>query len=151
MIQELIVKETNFDKARKVIRKTTDKEIIFTSPNDELNRKVLEKENINILLIEQKERKDRAKQRDSGFNQVMANLAKKKKVEIGILLDEILESEGKEKSQIIGRHIQNIKLCNKNKIKMKFISLSKKSKRDAHDLKAVGTALGMPTNMIKNL
>ena len=150
-MKEILIGENNFEKARKSIKQNKDKEIIFTSSNDELNRKVLEKENIKILLIKQKERRDRAKQRDSGFNQVMANLAKKKKVEIGIALDEILESRGKEKSQIIGRHIQNIKLCNKNKIKMKFISLSEKSKRNAHDLKAVGTVLGMPTNMIKNL
>ncbi len=91
-------------------------------------------------------RKDRQKQRDSGFNHVLAKLAKKKNVAIGINLDEIIES--KEKAKILARIEQNIKLCNKNKLHMKFIS---KKKRNDYDLKALGLVLGMPTWMTKKL
>ena len=148
MKNHILIQESTFERARKAIRDNKGKKIIFTNNNDELNRKILEKENIDILLINQSGRKDRQKQRDSGFNHVLAKLAKKKDVAIGINLDEIIKSKSKERAKILARIEQNIKLCNKNKLYMKFIS---KKKRDDYDLKALGLVLGMPTWMTKNL
>ena len=149
MKNTIIIQENNFNKIRQKIKSNPSKTIIFSSDNDELNRKVLEKEKINILLINQAGRKDRQKQRSSGFNQVLAKLAKKNNVEIGINLDEIIKSKGESKRKILARIKQNIKLCNKNKLKMKFIS--QKYQRDIYDLKALGLVLGMPTWMTKSL
>ncbi len=148
MKKHVLIRESTFEKARKKIRENKGKEIIFSSDNDELNRKVLEKEKIDILLLNQSNRKDRAKQRDSGFNQVLAKIAKKKNIVIGINLDEIIESKGKKKTEILGRVRQNIALCNKNKIYMRFISTKNK---DSYDLRALGLILKMPTWMTKNL
>lgn len=149
MKNHILIQENNFEKARKDIRDNKGKKIIFSSNNDELNRKVLEKEKIDILFLSQSHRKDRQKQRESGFNQVLAKIAKKKNVTIGINLNEIIDSKKKEKSKILGRVRQNIKLCNKNKLNMKFIE--QKNKRNNYDLKALGLVLGMPTWMTKNL
>ena len=146
---DIIIEENNFDKARKLIKENKDKKIIFTSNDDELNRKILEKENIEILLLNQEGKKDFQKQRNSGFNQVMAKLAQKKNVVLGINFDEIINSEEKQKAVILARVMQNIKLCNKNRLKMKFIQ--KNNKRNSFDLKSLGLILGMPTNMIKEL
>ena len=146
----VLIQEENFDKIRKKIKDSKGKTIVFSSNNDVLNRKVLEKEQINTLLLNLSNKKDRLKQRDSGLNQVLAKIAKKNNIKIGINLDEIINSKGKSKSEILGRIKQNIKLCNKNKLKMKFISL-KKNERDIYDLKALGLVLGMPTWMTKNL
>jgi RNase P/RNase MRP subunit p30 len=148
-MEQMFIQEDNFDKARKQINENKGKIIIFSSNDDELNRKILEKENINILLINQKERKDFQKQRNSGFNQVLAKIAKKKGIVIGINFDELIKSETKEKSEIIARIRQNVKICNKNKVKMKFIS--KSSKRNTIDLQALGLTFGMPTWMTKDL
>ena len=148
-MNHVLISEDNFDKARKLIKENKDKKIIFTSDDDELNRKILEKENIEILLLNQEGRKDFQKQRNSGFNQVMAKLAQKKNVIIGINLDEIINSEEKQKTVILARVMQNIKICNKNKLKMKFIQ--KDQRRNIFDLKSLGLILGMPTNMIKEL
>ena len=104
---------------------------------------------INILLLNQTERKDKLKQRNSGLNHVLAKIAKKNNISIGINLDEIIES--KEKSKILARISQNIKLCNKSKLKMKFIYIKEKNKRNLHDLKSLGLVLGMPTWMTKTL
>ena len=82
---------------------------------------------------------------------VLAKLAKKSNVGIGINFDEIVNSTGLKKSEILARVGQNIRLCNKNKIKMKFISFRKENERNIHDLKALGLVLGMPTWMTKNL
>ena len=148
-MSQIIIQESNFEKARRKIRENKNKEIIFTSDNDDLNRKILEKEKISILLLNQSNRKDRAKQRDSGLNQVLVKIAKKKKISIGINFDEIIESS--EKIEILSRIKQNIKLCNKNKVQMKFVISKEKNKRNLHNLKSLGLILGMPTWMTKNL
>ena len=155
-----IIKEQTFEKIRKKVKETIfskkigqnqnhkeSKEIVFSSDNDDLNRKILEKLPINILLINLAQRRDRLKQRDSGLNHVLAKIAKKNKITIGINLDELIEAKDKEK--IIARIKQNIKLCNKNKVKMKFIQ--QKNKRNIYDLKSLGLILGMPTWMTKGL
>lgn len=148
-MEQILIQEDNFDKARKQIKENSNKEIIFSSNEDETNRKVLEKEDIKILLLNQTGKKDFQKQRNSGFNQVLAKIAKKKDVIIGINLEEIIISNGKEKARILARIRQNIKICNKNKVNMRFISLT--HKRDILDLKSLGLVLGMPTDMIKYL
>lgn len=144
----ILISGKDFNEARKKIRENKGKEIIFTSDDDELARKVLEKEAISMLLINQEGRKDKVKQRSSGFNQVLSKLAKKKNVIIGINLDEILKAGEEEKAEMLARVRQNVKLCNKKKLKMEFIS---KEARNQYDLKALGLALGMPTWMTKDL
>ncbi|PIO07202.1 hypothetical protein COU59_03610 [Candidatus Pacearchaeota archaeon CG10_big_fil_rev_8_21_14_0_10_34_12] len=151
MSNQIFLTEKNFSKLKEEIRKNKGKEIIFSSDDDNLNRKVLEKLPIDILLINLKERKDFQKQRSSGFNHVLAKIAKKGNVTIGINLDEILNSEEKKKAEILSRIRQNVTLCNKNMVKMKFISQKEKGRRDSHDLRALGLVLGMPTWMTKKL
>jgi len=153
MKEKIIIQEISFEKARKRIRENQEKTIVFSSDDNELNRKILEKESIKILLINEKDRKDFQKQRNSGFNHILAKIAKKKNILIGINFDEILESTNKQKAQIIARVKQNIMLCNKNKIQMKFISQKEKTKRNIYDLKSLGLVLGMPTwmtSLLKN-
>ena len=140
-----ILTATTFEKTRNLI-KSVKSPIVFTSDDDELNRKVLEKLPIKILLINQKGRKDFQKQRNSGLDSPMAKAAKKNKITIGINLKEILEADNKEKAKILARIKQNIKLCNKNKLNMVFLPKI----RDSHSLKALGLVLGMPTFMTKH-
>lgn len=150
-MKTILIKENEFMKAREKIRKNNGKIIIFSSDSDELNRKVLEKEKINILLINQAGREDFQKQRNSGLNHVLAKIAKKNNVSIGINFEEIVNSKAKEKSIILARTEQNIRLCNKNKLKMKFIFIEEKSKMEIYDIKSLGIVLGMPTWMTKSL
>jgi ribonuclease P/MRP protein subunit RPP1 len=138
----------NFEKIRKTIRENKNKRIVFFSDSDELNRKILEKEKIDILLLRMKERKDFSKQRNSGFNFVLAKLAKKNNVTIGIDFDEILNSKEKERAKILARIKQNIEICNKNNLKMKFITSKEKN---SSEMVALGLVLGMPTKMTKHL
>ncbi len=142
-----IINETSFDKVRKIIQKA-EGEKVFSSNDDELNRKVLEKLGIDVLLLNLSGRRDRLKQRDSGFNQVLAKIAKKNNVIIGINFDEIIESKNEKREKILARVKQNIRLCNKNKLKMKFIIQEKENERNIYDLRAFGLVLGMPTWMI---
>ena len=149
MLEQAIIYENTFEKARKLINENKTKTIIFSSNDDELNRKILEKLQIHILLINLSGKKDFQKQRDSGFNQVLAKIAKEKNVAIGINFDEIIQSS--EKPKILARLKQNIKLCNKNKLKMKFIIQNPENQRDIYELKSFGAVLGMPTWMTKEV
>jgi len=146
---QILIQETDFQKARNRIREAEKqgKQVIFSSKDDELNRKILEKEKIDVLLLQLSDRRDKQKQRDSGFNQVMAKAAKKGDVSIGINFNEIINAGTKEKANIIARIRQNIILCNKNKLKMVFFPELK----DKYDLKSLGLVLGMPTWMTKNI
>jgi RNase P/RNase MRP subunit p30 len=149
---QILLIQTDFNKLKNEIKKAKEdkKEIIFTSDNDELNRKVIEKLPVDILLINLKNRKDFQKQRNSGFNSVMAKILKKKGIIIGINLDEIIEETNKKrKAEIIARIKQNIVLCNKNKIKMRFIAKREQNRKDIYDLKSLGIVLEMPTWMTK--
>jgi RNase P/RNase MRP subunit p30 len=146
-MEQIILREENFSRLKELIKKNSDKEIIFNSDNDDLNLKVLEKLNISILLINLEGRKDFAKQRNSGFNQVMAKFAKKNEIVIGINLDEIVSS--KDKVRILARLRQNVEICNRNNVQMKFVG--QKISRDNYDLKALGLVLKMPNWMTKEL
>jgi len=143
-MEQIFIHEKDFSKTRDLIRKNKGKKIVFSSDDDELNRKILEKEKIDILLLILKDRKDRQKQRESGLDHVMAKLAKKNSVVLGINFSEILEARGKNKAKILARISQNIKICNKNKLKMVFL---KTQERNPYDLKSLGLVLGMPTWM----
>jgi len=147
-MEYLLLKETNFSKLKSKIKKNPGKKIAFTSENDDLNRKVLEKLPIDIFLINQKSRKDFQKQRESGLNHVLAKIAKEKGIQIGINLDEIIESHGKEKAKILARVLQNIKICKKHGVQMQFVS---SKKQNLPSLKSLGLSLGMPTWMIGKL
>ena len=148
MKEKIFLTEKDFSKLREQIKKNRGKEIVFSSDDDELNRKILEKEKIDILLLNLKEKRDRQKQRESGFDHVMAKLAKKNGVAIGINFDEIINSHGKNKADILARIRQNVKICNKEKLKMVFL---KAKEKNIYDLKSLGLVLGMPTWMTKNL
>ncbi|MBL7058921.1 hypothetical protein ISS08_00500 [Candidatus Pacearchaeota archaeon] len=147
-MENILISEKTFEKARKIIKENKGKNIIFTSENDDLNRKILEKEKIAFLLLNQKNRKDFAKQRNSGLNQVLIKIAKKNGTSIAINLEEIIKSNSKEKAKIISRIIQNIKLCNKYHVQMKFFFEKQFLKNN--ESKAFGSILGMPTWMTKN-
>lgn len=146
-----LIKETKFERARKEIAEAYREKlkVVFSGDDDDLNRKILEKEKIDFLLINLGGRKDFQKQRNSGFNQVFAKLAKKNDVVIGINLDEIIDSDKIEKPRILARLRQNIKLCSKNKLKMKFFG--QRHQRNIYDLKSLGLILGMPTIMTRGL
>ncbi len=114
----MIINSKDINEVRKLIQKAKkenpEESIIVRAQDEEFNRKILEMKEVNILLSpEMHERKDFLKQRDSGLNEVLCNIAAKNKIRIGIALEEIIKKQGKEKAIILARIIQNIKLCKK--------------------------------------
>ena len=147
-METIFIHEKDFSKARDLIRKNRGKKLVFSSDDDELARKILEKEDVQIYMPILFYKKDRQKQRESGLDHVMAKIAKKKNILIGINLREIISARGTKKAEILARISQNIKICNKNKLKMVFLDFGEKN---VYDLKSFGLVLGMPTWMTKEL
>ncbi len=142
----MITTEKDFNKLKNIIKK--EKEIkIFYSEDDELNRKVIEKLPIKVLSISLENRKDFLKQKNSGLNQVLAKIMKKKEIRLGIFIDELVESREKEK--ILGRLKQNIFLCKKENLNFSFIE--QKNKKSIQELKALLSVLKAPTKMTSKI
>lgn len=142
-----ILTEKNFSRLREFVKRERGKEIIFTSNDDDLNRKVAEKLPVQIILIPLEGRRDYTKQRDSGLNEVIAKILKKNKIALGFDVKELINSKNKER--VLARLKQNIELCKRLKVQIKFIY--DENKHDLVDLKSLGLVLGMPTWMAKNL
>lgn len=93
--------------------------VVVEGGSDIINRAVLEDKRVDILLSPEKNRKnDLLYVRDSGLNHVLCKLAHKNKIAIGFNFSDVIKS--KEREVLIGRMMQNIKLCRKYKVDMVF-------------------------------
>ena len=120
----------NLSEAQKQILKSqNEKPIIVKSQTLEFNRAILEYGKFNVLLSPEKHSekpKDKPKALDSGLNHVLAKIAAKNKIAVGIEIQEISNLEKKEKAQRLARIKQNIKICRKAKCQFAIINYKDK-------------------------
>jgi RNase P/RNase MRP subunit p30 len=145
-MERIILTETEFNRLKLKVKENKGKEIIFSSKDDELNRKVSEKLPVSGIMVSLEDRKDYMKQRNSGLNEVMAKILKKKALSLYFDFDEIFNSKNKER--IFARIKQDIELCSRVHVQIKFIL--GKVKRDKSEIKSFFASLGAPTWMVKN-
>lgn len=120
-----MISTTNLNELRKQIqkvKKSSNQPIIIKAQSPDFNRKAFENPDIDIIIdLENHDRKDYMKQRDSGLNEVLCKLAKKNNIKIGINLENIIKSNKKQKAILLSRIIQNIKLCKKTNTPLKIL------------------------------
>ncbi|MBS3083301.1 hypothetical protein J4423_00695 [Candidatus Pacearchaeota archaeon] len=113
-----MINTTNIEEAKKLLKKEETPKIVL-SQNDEFNRKILEHGKFDILLSpETGQRKNKIRQTDSGLNHVLAKIANKNNLAIGLNLEEIKKLEPKSKAERLSKIRQNIKICRKAKTKL---------------------------------
>jgi ribonuclease P/MRP protein subunit RPP1 len=108
------------------------------------NRKLAENKKIDILLNPEKgSKKDNLHYKNSGLDQVVCKLANRNKIAIGFSFSEFLNSNNR--SELLGRMTQNVKLCRKYKVKIVVASFAKNKyeMRDIKDLLAFCRVIGM--------
>ncbi|MBU3941592.1 MAG: hypothetical protein KKF74_01635 [Nanoarchaeota archaeon] len=135
----LIADSKNIIKAKKQA-----KIVIYKSTGND--RPTIEKSRPNVVFgLEIIAARDSMHSRNSGLNQVLCKLANKNNVMIGFSFSSLLNTDGKLRSQILGRMMQNIKLCRKYKVKTAISSFAEKPyyMRPCPDLKSVFISLGM--------
>lgn len=138
-----MINNNNLEQVKRLLKNEQSPKIVLAQ-NDEFNRKVLEYGKLDILLsIEKGNRKNKLRQEDSGLNHILAKIACKNKISIGIDLDEISKLEKKEKAERLSKIIQNIKICRKSKTK---VAIKTKDHQRARDFL---TEFGASTNQIK--
>ncbi|MBI1972725.1 hypothetical protein HYS50_01840 [Candidatus Woesearchaeota archaeon] len=117
---------------------------IVEGTTEEKNRTAVENKQVDILLApERAGKKDKFTQRDSGLNHVLCALAKKNDIAIGFSFSDLLNSL--HRAIVLGRMMQNVRLCRKYKVRMVVASFAKNpwEMRSAHDLFAFAQVLGM--------
>jgi len=141
-----IITNSKITEALKEIDKLKQKgeKIIVLSQDDEFNRKILESKKIDIFLInEDLENKDYSKQRNSGLNEVLAELASKNSIKIGVDLEKIIKKDKKEQAKSLARLTQNILLC--KKAKTDLIIFQKNKLKNKRAIQSLLLTLGLDT------
>lgn len=101
----------NIEEAKKMI-KLAKSPIIILGQDPTFNRKLLEYGKFNVLMSpERLEKNSSLKQSNSGLNEILARIAKKNKISIGIDIDDLKSLSPKEKISRLTKIKQNIKIC----------------------------------------
>jgi len=136
---------TNVEQAKMLIKAEKEKPIIVQAQNNEFNRKILEYGKFQILISPEAIKGQRTLRTiESGLNHVLAEIATKNKIAIGIDLEELRNLGKEEKAKRLERIRQNLNIC--RKAKTKVILLNYKDKRDAF---AFLLSLGASTKQAK--
>ena len=117
---------------------------IVLGGSDKQNRSAVENKNLDILLSPEIIRgRDFMHSRDSGLNQVLCTLAYKNNIAIGFNFSDVLKTRNR--YLILGKMMQNVRLCRKYKVRMAVISGANNEKelKSARDLFSFAVVLGM--------
>jgi hypothetical protein len=98
-----------------------------------------------VFGMESNKDKDTITQKRSGLNHVLCSIAKQKDKIIGFDFGAILLAKGRRRSVLLGRTMQNIKLCRKYKVETAIASFAHEPlrMRNPVDLRAFFSMLGM--------
>jgi RNase P/RNase MRP subunit p30 len=124
----ILIKNQSVDMMRRIIDKSQNffKEIIVLGMNDEINRACLEHKKTTALASpEYNRKKDYNNYRNSGLNQVLCKIAKQNNKTIIENFSD-LNTAKKSKALILGRMLQNVRLCKKYKVKFILTNVTNK-------------------------
>jgi len=139
---------------RKIIEilKNKKKKIAVLGRDDAFNRRIIETCKIDYLVSPEKNhQRDTLKQRDSGLNHITAKEAREKNIFIVINFSDVLKTNGKNKSLLLARIMQNIRICRKANCRIKIATFAedKEQLRSENDLRAFLFSLGMSSQQVR--
>jgi len=114
------------------------------------NRKILSNKNVDILVVnEDTPFRDTFHYRAISINHVLCKLAKKNDIAIAFSFSSILNA--KDRIKVIGRIMQDIKLCMKYDVDIIFASFARNKfeMRSPHDILSFAKTLGMTPGVAK--
>jgi len=122
--------------------------------SDRAERGSFENSRINLIFdLEKSPSNDRIHQRESGFNHILAKITKEKNKFIGFNFSLILNTDTKERARLLGRMMQNVKICRKYKVNIYVGSFAREpyELRGFSELRSFGVCLGMNPGEMKEL
>ena len=123
---------------------------LFLVKGNQYNRDILENKSVRILVSpEHNIVKDSLHFRNSGLNQVLCKIARRNGVIIGFSFNELLNS--KDRPLVLGKMMQNVKLCRKFRVKTLIASFANNDyeMRSFDTLRAFGLVIGMTPFEVK--
>jgi RNase P/RNase MRP subunit p30 len=148
IIQASKIKEVSL--AKKYARKASF--VVADSTEEKTIRYIMEQSWIQFFTnIETSTGRDHTHYRRSNFNQVLAKLAKDTKKTYVVDFSHLLSVTGRKRSILLGRIMQNIRVCDKFKVPVSIATFatSKEELRNPKDLQALLRAL--KTNKIADI
>ena len=110
-----VLEQKNFDKAKQ----TAD--FVIAKAGEDV-RNIIERGKVDFIYgFEESAKRDSINHRNSGMNQVLCKLMNGKNISYLVNLTELIFSKD---PQILGRIMQNIRFCNKFKVKISFGSFA---------------------------
>lgn len=123
-----MISTPNLQQAKNQIKNSKEKQTIVKSQNPEFDRKILEYGKFQILLdIHNTKGKNKIKKIESGLNHVMAKIAAKNKVAIGMDLKKLRSLPKEKKARALTSIIQNIKICRKARCSLALVNYKDKT------------------------
>jgi|GEM_PF-1608198 len=125
--------------------------IAVTSKDENVIRAAVSSPKIDLVFgIVPSGGRDHTHYRNSNFNQILAALASRNKVSYGISFSYILNVSGKQRALVIGREMQNLKICRK-KVNILIASFARDvwELRNPLDLQALCAAMKAGTKTVK--
>mgnify|MGYP001571991671 CR=1 FL=1 len=107
---------------------------------------IVEHDSPSILFdLETDMRADALHQRASGLNHILARACAKKQVTVAFSFGLLLAANAQKRAVLLGRMMQNIRLCRKFSVPMRIASFASapEQMRNPADIKALFTLLGM--------
>ena len=105
------------------------KDSVLKTQNPKLIRYILENKKIAaVCSIEEESLKDFMHSRNSNLNNIFCEIARKNNIGYAISISSILSA--KNKISLLGKILQNIKLCKKHKVKVYILNDSNKNPKD---------------------
>ncbi|MBS3156512.1 hypothetical protein J4413_04775 [Candidatus Woesearchaeota archaeon] len=139
-MEKTIIKLENVAKTRNSLNKAKG-EVILDGDDEKLIRYAIKDKKVKIIInIEKGKRKDFMHSRNSGLNQVLCKLFKERGITVGFNFDLIYDAKEMERVNLLGRMMQNVKLCRKYKVKTAVVDFGK---RDEKDLNSFGACIGL--------
>ena len=136
---------------QKVNNKFRNKKVFIAIKSSNSDRETIEEKQANLVFsLEEKGRKDFMHQRGSGLDHILAKLAHQNNIILGFSLNSIINSN--KRNVILGRIMQNIKLCRKYKVKTVIGSFTQNpmEMRSPQDIVSLFTTLGMTQKEVKD-
>lgn len=140
----VFIGNTDISKLKSKIKLSCSKRIFKSDVKKDRN--LIESKKAEMIYeFEQEKRKDATHFRSSGMNQVLAKLMKYKNVDYGLSFNQVLAASKEEKARLIGRIMQNIRLCKKYNVSVIIGSFARQpfEMRDYTDLMAFTRSLGL--------
>lgn len=126
------------------INKTKTNSKLIVAKSSDRDRFLIESKKVKVIYgFEETGRKDYLHQRASGLNHIMCELARKNNLVIGFSYSQLLNNDNS--SVLLGRMAQNIRLCQKYKVKTIIGSFAEKpfDLRASHDVSSLFRLSGM--------